>query len=279
MLQRRHCLLAGLATGALALSEARALTAPNTGTTVRLVVGEWAPYFSPALPQLGLFAQIVSEAFGRVGLAVEYVQVPWKRALVDVEAGLLHGSPGWALNEERALKFLYSDPVIISRDALFFLKRRPLVYERDDDLRGKQLGATAGYHYGAAVHHMEAEQALKLDRAPTDEASMRKLLLGRVDAVLMNRVAGLHLLRNKFTPAERALISVSDKFITAKTSHLLMTRKLPEGAIMLQAFDRGLAALSREGRVQQILPADGPGHAAAIPAPKTKGAHREQRAP
>ncbi len=251
MNDRRRFLCTSLALGAATSSQA--LSAAPARPVVRLGIGDWAPFFSADLPGQGLFAQIVSLAFERAGYAVHYEQMPWRRALADMEQGLLDGSPGWAFTEERAAKFLYSDPVLMSRDALFFLKARPLEFQTDEQIQGSLLGATAGYFYGPLIQQYEAQNLIRLDRAPNDEASLRKLLLGRVDAVLMNRETGLHLLATRLSAEERAQFDVARRFISAKTSHLLMSRARPGVTGLLGAFNQGLAALHRAGEIQRIL--------------------------
>ncbi len=200
-----------------------------------------------------MFAQIVSLAFQREGYAVRYEQMPWRRALADMEQGLLDGSPGWSITEERAAKFLYSDPVLMARDALFFLKSRPVEFQADEQIKGRLLGATAGYFYGPLIQQYEAQNLIRVDRAPNDEASLRKLLLGRVDAVLMNREAGLHLLATRFSIEERAQVEVARRDISAKTSHLLMSRAKTGVTGKLAAFNQGLAGLHHAGEIQRIL--------------------------
>ena len=48
--------------------------------TVRLAVGEWEPYVSQNLPQKGLIARIITEAFALEGVKVELGFFPWARA-------------------------------------------------------------------------------------------------------------------------------------------------------------------------------------------------------
>jgi len=227
--------------------------AARAAETVRLGIGEWPPYFGAELRQQGVFAHIVAEAFRRESLQVAYESMPWKRALSLVESGALHGSPGWTHSEERARLFLYSDPVLISREVLFFAKKKPLRFRGEEDLRGLVLGATSSYHYGPLIGQLEQAGQLRLDRAPSDELSLRKLLLGRVDAVLLNREVGLELLRRKFTPEEREMLDYSERAVAEKPSHMVMSRARPEVPALLTAFNRGLAQLQREGLVRRWL--------------------------
>lgn len=233
---------------------AMAQTAPPRGDApLTLGYGDWPPFFSAEMPGQGLFARIVSDAFAREGLRVEYQEMPWRRAQALVETGALLGSPGWAWNEERARLLLYSDPVLISRNQLFHLKHQPLPAGAEQDLRRLRLGATAGYHYGALIQQQERAGQLQIDRAPNDLSSLRKLLAGRVDAVLMNREVGLYLLDRRFSAAERAQFAMVERPLSQLSLHLLMSKARQEAPALLQAFNRGLVRLKQEGLVRRTL--------------------------
>lgn len=243
-------LLAGWAAAGPALAQ-RAQVTSNPAIT--LGFGDWPPFFSMGMQGKGLLARIVSQAFEREGWQVDYVELPWKRAQAMVESGALLGSPGWAWNVERAQLMLYSDPILISRTQLFHLKRQTLPPRADTDLRGLRVGATAGYHYGLVIQQQEKAGQLQMDRAPNDESSLRKLLLGRVDAVLLNREVGVYLLANRFSAAEREQIGWLERPVALQSSHLLMSKARPESPALLQAFNQGLVKLKQQGLVRRTL--------------------------
>ena len=58
------------------LAETQPATAPPR---VRLANGEWPPYTSLNLPNLGCDSQVVTEAFALEGIGVEYDFFPWAR--------------------------------------------------------------------------------------------------------------------------------------------------------------------------------------------------------
>jgi polar amino acid transport system substrate-binding protein len=250
---RRRRTTAGLLLAAVGWpSLTRAASVPQA---VRLAIGEWPPYFSQTMRHQGVFAHIVSQAFRSEGLTVEYLSVPWQRALMMVESGAVHGSPEWLHTEERARLYLYTDPVITSREVVFSLRSRPLQFEQIAQLAGKHLGGAIGYNYGEAVTKAEREGLLQIERVAQDETNLRKLLGRRLDGVLLNQDVGLDLLRQKFSPAEAALVQVSEVAVAEKPSHMVMSRALPEVPSLILAFNQGLARLRRDGSLQQMLDA------------------------
>jgi len=219
---------------------------------IKLAVGEWPPYFSASLREQGVFAHIVKEAFAREGVAISYEFYPWKRALLLAQEGQVAGSPGWVMNDERAKVFLFSEPVVLSKEVLFFRKDQPIAFTTLADLKGKALGTTLGYSYGREFDAAAKSGLFTLDPAPDDVASLRKLLLGRVHAVVLNRAVGFELL-GKFTESERAQIAVSSASVSEKQSRLVIAKSLPNGPQLMATFNQGLAKIVREGTVRRLL--------------------------
>ncbi|WP_460530795.1 substrate-binding periplasmic protein [Chitinimonas naiadis] len=220
-----------------------------------LGIGEWPPYFSAALKENGVFAHIVTMAFAREGLSVRYDFYPWKRALLLAEHGKIDGSPGWVMTDERAQTLLFSDPVILSREVLFFRKEKPVEFNTLADLKGKVIGITLGYSYGDAFDKTVADGSLSTESASNDETNLRKLLAGRLDAVALNRGVGYHLLASKFSPVERARLVDSRQYLSEKQSRLAIGKALPGATALMASFNRGLAKLHQDGTIKRMLDA------------------------
>lgn len=199
-----------------------------------------------------MFAHIVKEAFAREGVAVSYQFFPWKRALLMAEHAEVSASPGWIQTEERSKLFLFSDPVLISRTTLFYRRDRPLVFNTMADLKGKTIGAAVGYTYGEAFDQAAQGGEFTVDRTSSDEANLRKLLLGRLDAVAVNRAVGFDIL-TRFTDAEQKQLAATDRNVNEQASRMAVSRALPNAEQLLKTFNTGLAKLQRDGTVKRLL--------------------------
>jgi polar amino acid transport system substrate-binding protein len=220
--------------------------------TLRLGIGEWPPYFGQDLKHDGCFAYIVSEAFAAAGYRVEYTFMPWKRALAEVEAGTLDGSPGWKATGERRAQFLFSDPVMTSTSVFFHLKDTPFAWAKIDDLVGRKIGVTAGYSYGADFDAAATAGTLTVDTARDDVTALKMLLSRRLDLVVMNRDVGLDILHRMLDPAAAAMIDYDRRPIDSEPSYLAVARSNPRAATLIADFNRGLATLRAQGVLDQV---------------------------
>lgn len=238
--------------GALALQAGLGPGALAVPLSVRVATGEWSPFMSEALPHRGFVLQIVQEAFAHEGVRVEFVFLPWARAMLQVQTGSCEASAAWYATAERLEKFHFSEPLFVEQQVLFHRRREPLNWKTVDDLKGLRLGATVGYVYGEAFQAAEHAGLLRVDRAPSDEKNLRKLLLGRVDAVAVSLAVGLDLLRRNFSPEEAGALTYAPRPLNAGPLHLIFA-KTAQGLGWRQTFDRGMLALQKGGRSAAII--------------------------
>lgn len=114
--------------------------------------------------------------------------IPRKRLQVKLEEGTLDGlvigmTPEW-LADPRQTKYLWSAPFDADRFALVSLASRPIKPGSPRALAGASIGLTAGYVY-PGLEQWFASAGLIANAGVSDEKNIEKLLLGRVDCVLV----------------------------------------------------------------------------------------------
>ena len=114
--------------------------------------------------------------------------IPRKRLQVKLEEGTLDGlvigmMPEW-LADPRQTKYLWTAPFDSDRIALLSLAARPVNPQVPRTLHGASVGLTAGYVY-PGLESWLAKSRLKASAGMGDEKNIEKLLLGRVDCVLV----------------------------------------------------------------------------------------------
>jgi polar amino acid transport system substrate-binding protein len=77
---------------------------------IRLATLEWEPYIGSKMPRNGLTAEIVAEAFKRVGYTVDIKFYPWTEAVKLGETGKVDGIFPAYHSKHREAHFLFSDP-------------------------------------------------------------------------------------------------------------------------------------------------------------------------
>jgi polar amino acid transport system substrate-binding protein len=220
--------------------------------SITLTNGEWLPLQSETLPQGGVLSRIVSEAFALQGVTVRYVYRPWPRAFAEAQSGAAQGSIVWsegAAGSERNRDFYFSDVVFEGKSVFFHRKGFDFSWSSYAELARYRVGGVAGYEYS-----FEQEPGMRIDRAPTDEMCMRKLLAKRFDVFPSSLEVGMYTLRRHFTPSEAAQITVHQgRPYNATRYHLILPRKLASSPRYIKLFNQGLQKLRSSGRYAEHM--------------------------
>lgn len=219
---------------------------------ITLISGEWLPLLSEHLPGNGVLSRVVTEAFALEGVTVHYIFRPWPRALAEAEKGIAQGTLVWskgAPGSARSRHFAYSDIVFEGRSVFFQRRGFDFTWRTYADLAKYRIGGVLGYEYD-----FEGTPGVRIDRAPTEELSMRKLLAGRFDLYPTVREVGMYTLRTRFTAQEAAAIGEAPgRAYNLTRYHLLLPRSLAATQHNLALFNRGLRRLKESGRYGQLM--------------------------
>lgn len=162
------------------------------GERLRIVTEEWAPYIyeDQDAPQ-GIHYEVANEVFTRLGVEVQWQFLPWKRCLAMIEQGQADGVMDIFQTDARDTYMVYPDePMSDVEFAFFQLRSRPHIVRRLDDLAGLSIGVSSGYDYGTAFNE---SPLFRRERAPTHEANFGKLVRGRINLLVTDRLVGRHL--------------------------------------------------------------------------------------
>lgn len=215
--------------------------------------GEWPPYFSKALPGEGIGAQIVKRAFELEGVMMQAHFGPWKRAMVDAARGKYACTMLWRMSDKRKKSFYYSDPVIDADVVFFHRKETAFTWRRLEDLKDMAVGSTLGYRATELLKPIMCEGRGRLDIASTDEISLRKLALGRIDVFPCVDKVGYYLLSTRLGHDMRERITHHPKALFTDSLYLLVSRKNPNGKQLVDRFNRGLKRLRESGEYETIM--------------------------
>ena len=229
-----------------------AATAP--ADTLRIATGELPPYATAAAPDSGTALQIVRRAFALAGHEVRYQFMPWPRAQNETRAGRWDASAYWGINEDRRRDFLLSNSVMSEQWVFVHRRDEALNWRTLDDLKPHTLGVIKGYTYTPEFWRLIRAGSLKADGTPDDQAGLRKLLLGRIDAMPMERGTACHLLLNQFSTEEARRLHYHPRLLTDSFStHVIFPKDSARSARLLADFNRGLKLLQASGEYQRLL--------------------------
>lgn len=225
------------------------------GETLRIVMGNWPPYISSNHKNYGVLPDIVSEAFASEGVQVEYKIYPWARAYNGARSGSFDGSIIWFKKPEREKDFVFSEPVLITKQALFHLKSYTFDWKTLDDLKTIRLGALNALFVTKEFESMEKSQELSIKRSPYFGMIFRQLLAGRIQVLINDLETGYGIVGQEFPPGEASLITHHPQFIKESPQHLMLSKKYAKRDIMLKRFNRGLKKLRESGKYEQMFAA------------------------
>jgi len=201
-------------------------SAAGARPVVRLAVDDWPPFVSPSLPGEGMSAALVSAVYERLGETVQYDYFPWKRTM---QIGL--GSPRYAglmavwRTPEREKLCHFSVPIGNTQGVLAYLKDDGVSATSLNDLKGMRIGTVAGYSNGEQFDAMAARGELIAEEGLNDMTNLKKLLIGRYRAIVIERHVLQHLLiGNSFTRADRERIGVIDRLFAERAVHVCFQR-------------------------------------------------------
>ena len=135
----------------------------------------------------------------------------------------------------------------------FHLKSTQFDWSTYEDLRKLRVGGSLGNDYGKEFNQAEAAGVINVDRAPTDEISLKKLLKGRIDVFPGGLRTTYLVVRDTFTAEETALFTHHPKPIFEEPMYLLLSKKVPGNEQMRDRFNEGLRMLKESGKYDQIL--------------------------
>ena len=209
-----------------------------------------SPYSSAVKGKpVGFAVDVVRSAWAAAGIDVELVPLPYARCMKDVDRGLLAGCFDTLRDPIQESKYRWhAQPLFRARIGIY--GRVEAGHESADltlaSLRGKRVGVTHGYDYGEAF---DRDATMLRDVAPSDLSSLRKLVAGRVDYVLVfdrvaNDIAKVHTDLGAAISMQGVLVEPS--------LYISFSRTYPDIERIVTQFDQGLAKVRSSGEYSRI---------------------------
>lgn len=218
--------------------------------TILLSTLNWEPYTGENLPEHGFFSEIVSEAFSQVGYRVEFQYRPWARALIEAKMGVVHGVMAAYWKEERTEFLEYPDVVWKVKEELFALQNHPITYSGS-------INDLAGYTIGVLRGSLQAEDlaaaGIEVEAVNDQFQSLRKLLAGRIDAMIAPESLFFYHLKSLRAPLNRIEVKKLETPYKVYDMYVAFSKKNPEYQKLNVDFNRGLDMIKTNGMFEKIL--------------------------
>jgi len=239
------------------LAMAQAKQAKPAKPVVRLATLDWEPYIGQKLPDQGYTAALIREAYRDQGWKVQVEIYPWARALHLARTGEIDGLMPEYFNSSRKNEFIYSFPFPGGPLVLYKRQADDIGFitdpEKDQDralraLQGKRFGVVRGY---LNTPVFDAAKYLKKEEANDDATNLRKLVYKRIDLAVIDRRVAEYLIRTQY-PDYAARIEPMEPALTDNPLYIAFSLKSPKHQEARAAFNRGLAAMKKDGRIDAL---------------------------
>jgi polar amino acid transport system substrate-binding protein len=233
--------------GALIVGSLFALHA-GAGQTVTLATTDYPPYYGSLLAQGGVIAEIAREALKRCGYTLAIEWYPWARALRLAQEGGVDGLLGVWRSAEREQWLAYSLPLPANQVGFFRRADSPIAFKAMGELRSQRIGVVRGYVNPKAF----VEARLNTEEAVDDTANLRKLGAGRVDLILIDKGVAQYLLLTA-VPELQGKLAWVEPAIEVFPVHVGFVKGGRRHQELLEAFNRGLKEMERDGTLQRLV--------------------------
>ncbi len=223
---------------------------------VILVSGDdYAPYADSKLPEGGMSTELVKNAFAAVNTEIKVEWRPWARGLDETRHGMFAGTFPYLKTPEREKDFLYSDVVIKIQDRAFIKAgNNKFDFNNIPSLAGTTICLPLGWTTSPRLNDMIRNEQIKVDR-PRDISSCVKMVnAGRSDYFVTDEAQGTAALRSGGVPAG-AVVMAESAPLADNSLYLIASKNLPGSKGLLENFNKGLAAIRKNGSYDRIFKA------------------------
>lgn len=225
--------------------------ASEAKATLRISTGDFSPWTDQKSVYGGFVNRVISEAFRREGYQVEFIYWPWKRSLETARKGKVDASSFWYVSEEKVKDFYYSDPISEHKELFFYLKKNKIPqWQSLSDLSGLKIGATRSFTYTDEFWALAKSGKLQVFEATSDLLNFKKLLAGRNDVFPAAEVVGWQLLA-QLEENPRDKVATLDDPLAIQLGHLIFPKVNPQSQTLMEAFNRSLSAMIKDGTVEK----------------------------
>ena len=220
------------------------------GETVRLAVGEWAPYTSETDAEGKLLEKVTTQALALEGISVEYTYFPWKRSYLVAANGEFDGTLPWNKTEERVKEFVFPKTSLLKDENVFFhLKSTPFTWTKLEDLKRYRMGVTMGFKEEAIYK----AQGIAAEVVTSEDLNFKKMRVGRIDVYQTSKRVGYVTLKKTFGQQDASVFTHHPKVVSESEYFVLFSRATPRGQYLADKFDAGLKKLKASGGYDKIM--------------------------
>ena len=225
------------------------------GNFITLVADEWCPYnCAPNTDTPGFMIEIARYAFERLGYTIRYEKVPWARAIYETREGRYDGIVG--AGREETPDFIFPEHELGRAVHVFYVRQGTAwKYSGLASLEQISLGVIRDYSYGNLYetyiepNKADGKRIQMVSGATGLMQNIKKLLAGRIDALIEDRAVFRHYLHQANIPdqfTEAGVAYEEDVYIAFSPRH-------PHATEYAGILSAAIVELRTSGKLDTIL--------------------------
>ncbi len=165
--------------------------------TITMCVEHWPPFMiveaGKEITQ-GTWVVLVTKIINQIpGYSVKFKNAPFKRCLLQIKRGLLHGTFGHFKNPDRAAYMDYTEYLVSDRSLVWYsTKNFPdgIQFNHYQDLTRYTMGLARGDKFNKELDKLLNGGELIIEYVTSDAQNFKKLSRGRIDIIIKNEKVG-----------------------------------------------------------------------------------------
>ncbi len=228
--------------------------------TITLAADIWCPYNCDSKDERpGFMVELAKEIFQKKGINVQYVIVPWERAVEDARKGTYSGIIGARVGD--APDFIFPDePLGFSSNYFYVRSDSTWQFDGIESLEAISLGVIEGYSYDdkldayVKLYHEDVNHIQPVSGETALQQNFEKLELKRVDAIVEDINVANNFLKqtgqkDKFkTVGEEPDVNLSNKYV-----YIAFNPVNKDSKELARILSDGMRELRKSGRLEEIL--------------------------
>ncbi len=204
----------------------------------------------------GIFYEIMTEAFHRLGIPLKVETYPWPRAQKIVADGKADGMIT-VFTDARKPFFIGSDPILVASEHIFVNRNNPHIKEimsirSLNEIRPFRVVETIGSGWTK-----ENLQAAKITWVPEMDSAFNMLIKGRADVFIANGFTGSAFIKKKIKEgksfSEGYKRIVTNPYPLRMITFRLLIRKDSPFVKKINEFNKVIHQMNKDGTMRHIL--------------------------
>jgi hypothetical protein len=190
-----------------------------------------------------------------MGHTPTFTLMPWERAQQEGANGQYAGIFTFTKSFDRMKNFQFSAPVAKIKDVFFKRENDSIKWQKLSDLKGYDIGASAGYNYADVFLTAMNQDVLDVQMVHSETPEilhLRKLRNNRIDLAICE-VRLCNFLIEKQSPTYDGIDHIERPIGPVRTFHVGFSLEWPNSEELLEEFNDELFRMAEKGEISKIF--------------------------